>query len=179
MRFNSHGHLWWNLLRSINSLPPPPPPPPPPGSFEVIAWCRRATSHYPSQCWSNSLSSYDVMGPQWGNCPCDGCAGFSCCCLPQKIHFIHDDVIKWKHFPRYYPFVRGIRRSPVNYPHKGQWRGALMVSLICALNRQLSIQSYRKVGDLRRSLWRHCNVECRIRVNESTVHAIETFFTGS
>ena len=24
---------------------------------------------------------------------------------------IHDDVIKWKHFPRYWPFVRGIHRS--------------------------------------------------------------------
>ena len=26
----------------------------------------------------------------------------------------HDDVIKWKHFPRYWPFVWGIHRSPVN-----------------------------------------------------------------
>ena len=43
----------------------------------------------------------------------------------------HDDVIKWKHFPRYWPFVRGIHQSPVNYLHKGQWRGALMFSLIC------------------------------------------------
>ena len=44
----------------------------------------------------------------------------------------HDDVIKWKHFPRYWSFVRGIHRSAVNSPHKGQWRGALMFSLICA-----------------------------------------------
>ena len=43
----------------------------------------------------------------------------------------HDDVIKWKHFPRYWPFVRGIHRSPVNSTHKGQWGGALMFSLIC------------------------------------------------
>ena len=43
----------------------------------------------------------------------------------------HDDVIKWKHFPRYWPFVRGIHQSPVNSPHKGQWRGALIFSLIC------------------------------------------------
>ena len=28
--------------------------------------------------------------------------------------------------------VRGIHRSPVNFPHKGQWRGALRFSLICA-----------------------------------------------
>ena len=43
----------------------------------------------------------------------------------------HDDVIKWKHFPHHWPFVRGIHRSPVNSPQKGQWRGALMYSLIC------------------------------------------------
>ena len=48
------------------------------------------------------------------------------CWLP-----VHDDVIKWKHFPRYWPFVRGIHRSPVNSPHKGQWCGALMFSFIC------------------------------------------------
>ena len=43
-----------------------------------------------------------------------------------------DGVIKWKFFPRYWPFVRGFRRSPVDSPHKDQWRGALMFSLICA-----------------------------------------------
>ena len=42
----------------------------------------------------------------------------------------HNDVIKWKHFPRHWPFVRGIHRWPVNSPLKGQWRGALMFSLI-------------------------------------------------
>ena len=44
----------------------------------------------------------------------------------------HDDVIKWKHIPRYWPFVWRIHRWPVNSPHKGQWRGALIFSLICA-----------------------------------------------
>ena len=44
----------------------------------------------------------------------------------------HDDIIKWKQFPRYWPFVRGIHRWPVNSPHKGQWRRALMFYLICA-----------------------------------------------
>ena len=41
-------------------------------------------------------------------------------------------MIKWKHFPRNWPFVRRIYRSPVNSQHKGQWRGALMFSLIGA-----------------------------------------------
>ena len=36
-----------------------------------------------------------------------------------------------KTFPFCWPFVRGIYRSPVNSPHKGQWRGTLMFSLIC------------------------------------------------
>ena len=43
----------------------------------------------------------------------------------------HDDVIKWKYFPRYWPFVRGIHRWPANSPYKDQWREALMFSLIC------------------------------------------------
>ena len=47
------------------------------------------------------------------------------------ISAIHDDIIKWKYFPHYWPFVWGIHRSPVNSPHKGQWHGALMFSLIC------------------------------------------------
>ena len=34
-------------------------------------------------------------------------------------------------FSRNWPFVRGIHRSPVNSPHKSQWRGALIFSLIC------------------------------------------------
>ena len=37
-----------------------------------------------------------------------------------------------KSFLHYWPFVRGIHRSPVNSPHKGQWRGTLIFSLICA-----------------------------------------------
>ena len=44
----------------------------------------------------------------------------------------NDDIIKWKHFPCYWPFVQGIHQWPVNSPYKGQWRGALMFSLICA-----------------------------------------------
>ena len=62
--------------------------------------------------------------------------------------YCHDDVIKWKHFPRNWPFVREIHRSPVNFPHKGQWRGALMFSLIYAwMNDWVN---NREAGDLRR-----------------------------
>ena len=75
--------------------------------------------------------------------PCDvGCCKSAC-----GIAW-NDDVIKWKHFPRYWPFARGIHRSTVNSPHKGQWRGALMFSLICAwMNGWVN---NREAGDLRR-----------------------------
>ena len=68
--------------------------------------------------------------------------------LAQEMEVRHDDVIKWKHFPRYWPLMRGIHRSPVNSPHKGQWRGALMFSLICAwINGWVNND---EAGDLRR-----------------------------
>ena len=47
-----------------------------------------------------------------------------------------------------WPFVRGIHRSPVNSPHKSQWRGALMFPLICALI--YGWVNNREAGDLRR-----------------------------
>ena len=49
-----------------------------------------------------------------------------------NVMWIHDDITTWKHFPRYWPFVCLIYRSPMNSPHKDPWRGALMFSLICA-----------------------------------------------
>ena len=78
--------------------------------------------------------------------------------LPNK-NLIHYGVIKWKHFPRYWPMVRGIHwwhwpfvreiyRSPVDSPHKGQCRGALMFSLIHAWTNGWA--NNRDAGDLRR-----------------------------
>ena len=73
----------------------------------------------------------------------------------------HDNVIKWKHFPRYWPFVRGIHRSPVNSPHKGQWRGALMFSLICVWINGWATNG--EAADLRRYR-AHCDVTVMIYI---------------
>ena len=68
--------------------------------------------------------------------------------VASELVIMHDDVIKWKRFPRYWPFVRGIHRSPVNSLHKVQWRRALMLSLICVwINAWVN---NREAGDLRR-----------------------------
>ena len=61
--------------------------------------------------------------------------------------FSHDDVIKWKDFPRYWPFVRGIHLSPVNSPHKGQWRGSLLSLILVWISDWVN---NREAGDLRR-----------------------------
>ena len=67
----------------------------------------------------------------------------------------NDDVIKWNHFPRYWSFVRGIYRSPMSSPHKGQWRGAFMFSLICAwINGSVN---NGEAGDFRHH-WAHYDV---------------------
>ena len=66
----------------------------------------------------------------------------------QILICIHDDVIKWIDFLRYWPFLRGIHRSPVNSSHNGQRRGALMFSLICTwINGWVN---NREADDLRR-----------------------------
>ena len=55
----------------------------------------------------------DVNKTQWARC------------LLTDRWVYHDDVIKWKHFPRYLPILWGIHS-----PHKGQWRGALMLCFL-------------------------------------------------
>ena len=62
---------------------------------------------------------------------------------------IHDDVMYWKHLPRYWPFVRGIHRWPVDSPHKDQWCGTLMFPLICAW--ATGWANNRDAADLRRN----------------------------
>ena len=74
-------------------------------------------------------------------------------------HWLHDDVIKWKHFPRYWPFVRGIHRSLIwsffdLRPNKWlskQWCGWWFVTLSSPL-------------------WRHCNwiLACHLDDNVMT-----------
>ena len=93
----------------------------------IVLWYHYA-SH--SLMWGNSSLPCDTIWRRWTG------------------SLLHDDVIKWKNFPRYWPFVRGIYRSLVNSLHKGQWRGALMFSLICVWIK--GWLNNREAGDLRR-----------------------------
>ena len=60
----------------------------------------------------------------------------------------HDDVIKWKHFPRYWPFVWGI--------HQSQWSFDGFFDL--RMNERLNKQSWGWLFETpSRPLWRHSN----------------------
>ena len=99
-----------------------------------------------SKAWRIGQWSSDIMSNPAGRLAVHDIATLANCVKWSTI--IHDDVIKWKHFPRNWPFVREIHRSPVNFPHKGQWRGALMFSLIYAwINDWVN---NRGAGELRR-----------------------------
>ena len=69
---------------------------------------------------------------------------WSLCWMKQRKLSMH----QMKTFSVLLAFVQGIHRSPVNSPQKGQWRGVLIFSLICA--RINGWVNNRDAGDLRR-----------------------------
>ena len=90
------------------------------------------------------------------------------------IYSTYDDVIKWKHFPRYWPFVRGIHCSPVNSPHKGQWHGASMFLLICAWNKRLN--NNLEAGDLRRHRGHYVVTVMILGIMHAVVFSLASFY---
>ena len=67
----------------------------------------------------------------------------------------------WRHQMETFSALLAICAANSPVPgHKGQWRGTLMFSLICALNKRLSKQSWGWWFEtLSRPLWRHRNVQ--------------------
>ena len=91
----------------------------------------------------------------------------------KRLNCIHDDVIKWKHFPRYWPLVREIHRW-----RRGLWRRALMFSLLCTwINGWVN---NRAAGDLRRHRAHYdaivMNIGPEALASWKSVHLLETLF---
>ena len=64
-----------------------------------------------------------------------------------------------EHFQRYWPFVRGIHRSSVNFPHKRPVAQSFDIFSDLHLNKRLSKQSRHWWFETpSRSLWLHCDV---------------------
>ena len=87
-----------------------------------MACYHQVTGHYLSQNWPKSMSPYGVTTRRW-------------------VYLNHDDIIKWEHFPRYWPFFAG--NSPVNgeFPQQRPVTQSFGVFFDLRLNRQFSTQS--------------------------------------
>ena len=73
--------------------------------------------------------------------------------------YLHCDVIKWKHFPRYWPFVWGIHRE---FPSQRPVTRSFDVFFHLWQKKRLSKQSIRRCLETpSHSLWHHCNVKVR------------------
>ena len=94
----------------------------------------------------------------------DGSAGRLTACTRCGGHWgmeqhllTHDDVIKWKHFPRYLPFVWG--EFTGEFPSQRQVTRSFDVFFDLRPNKRLSKTSKRRWFNTPScSLWRHCNV---------------------
>ena len=83
----------------------------------------------------------------------------------------HDDVIKRKHYPSYWPFVRGIHRWPVTQ--------SFGVFFDLHLNKRLSKQWWGWWFETpSHLLWHHCNVHdrCGVEASASTMKTLNGHF---
>ena len=129
--------------------------------YNRVLYCKSISINYNMHGWF--LCWYHATGWVWWKSGLRAVAMWSSSSFTKSQWEIHDDVIEWKHFPRYWHCVREIQRSPVNFPHKGQWQGALVFSLFCAWKKRFSKRSRRRGFKMQsRPLWRHCNVSTNV-----------------
>ena len=82
--------------------------------------------------------------------------GIDVMCIIKKLS--HDDIIEWKHFPRYWPFVGGTSPVPAEFPAQRPVMLSFDVFFDLRLNKRLNKQSWGWWFEtLSRPLWRQCN----------------------
>ena len=119
-----------------------------PASDEYGQWSGRSLTGSLLKCWDiwqNFLSSFI-----WFLSSSFWFSTLECtirCCAISRYSVAHDDIIKWKHFPHFWPLVRRIHCSLVDSPYKGQWCRALIFSLIYTWTN--SWENNRDAGNLR------------------------------
>ena len=86
----------------------------------------------------------------------------------------HDDAIKWKHFPRDWPFVQGIPWSPLNSPHRSLWRRALMFFICSWINGWVNNPD----ADFLRRHRAHHDITVMLRVDLKTKRGIAVLSVG-
>ena len=101
----------------------------------------------------------------------------------------HDDVIKWKHFPRCWPFVQGNSPVPGEFPAQRPVTRSFDVFFDLRLNKRLSKEHRRRWFETpSRSLWGHCNglfdrnwgkhADSEVALKMLTKHTLRARFMG-
>ena len=99
---------------------------------QVIAWCRQATSHYPSQCWPGSLSPNGITKPQW-----------------VKKRVLFRNQLSWWSVWQWFPGIENGRLYP---SLQRRWKGGNWFHLVrlsvCGQNRVRSVSSTILIGSI-------------------------------
>ena len=125
---------------------------------------RQVTSRYVGQSWPGSMVPDAVIGAS-GDTLC-GIENIRNMSVHECVVFKRSgEVISWwrhqmEKFSALLALCAGNSPVPVTSPHKGQWRGALMISLICAW---ITVEYTQSLGWWFETpywpLWRYCNVK--------------------
>ena len=120
--------------------------------WQIITW-KMLPKHYSID--QLSYGKWSTRIALWTNYPMENVSHAS---LPWPI--IHVDVVRWKHFPRYWPFVRGINWSSVEIHSQRPETWSFDVFFDLLLNKLLSKQSRRRSFEMPSCpLWRHCDAQ--------------------
>ena len=82
------------------------------------------------------------------------------CFSPSRIIVTHENVMIWKHFPRYCPFVKGIHHLPVDSPHKGPVTRTFDVFFDVRIHKRWTNSGDADIWDATALMWRHCSGTC-------------------
>ena len=125
----------------------------------ILLWL--ATTKYSQQIYHSLLASGNY-GVYFVHSTYDPCSSFAIAVQYAKLCYnwpCHDDVIKWKHFPRNWPFFAGNSPGPGEFPAQRAVMPSFDVFCDLCLNKWLSKQSWGWWFEmLSRPLWHHCNV---------------------
>ena len=93
--------------------------------------------------------------------------------LKNKVFIVHDDVIKWKHFLRYWPLCAGYSPVPGEFPTQRPVTRSFDAFSNLHPNKRLSKQWWFET--LSSPLWRHCNDSAGAAIHWITCSDVESW----
>ena len=131
--FRGHSNFFKSCSQ-INDCPPPPPPP----QHQHQHQHHYPPSNLPIMTFFVYVDITTAFADSWHHI---------ITITVKHVTAIHDDVIKWGHFPRYRPFVRGNSPVPGEFPAQRPVTRSFDVFFDLRLNKRL--RKNREAGDLR------------------------------